>query len=131
MGDLSLKQGSKAADVRVDDGETKNRRITGAFRAQTIKDPKSVDYKGCAAQLLLDASYFDSAKPEKVTLSGSVRMRFAARRRLLRDSRSLSDDTKTADFDVNVDRLQGSTSGVTMTSLATTVLVSAAAVSIM
>merc|ERR1712187_68041 len=128
--DLSLKQGSKAGDVRVDDGANKKRLVTSVFGVQAIKDTNQVDYKGCAAQLLLDASYFDSAKPEKVTLSGSVRMGLAARRRLLRDSRSLSDDPETADFDVDVDRLQGSASGVTMTSLATTVLVSAAAVCI-
>merc|ERR1712187_706936 len=129
--DLILKQGSKAGDVRVDDGANEKRLVTSVFSVQAIKDTNQDDYKGCAAQLLLDASYFDSAKPEKVTLSGSVRMGLAARRRLLRDSRSLSDDAETADFNVDVDRLQGSTSGVTMTSLATTVLVSAVAVSIM
>jgi len=133
--DLSLKQGSKAGDVRVDDGANKKRLITSVFGVQAIKDTNQVDYKGCAAQLLLDASYFDSATPETVTLSGSVRMGLAVRRRLLRDSRSLSiygdDGPETAEFDVDVDRLQGSVSGVTMTSVAMSVLISAAAISIM
>merc|ERR1711981_952445 len=131
--DLSLKQGSKADDVRVDDGANKKQLVTSVFGVQAIKDTNKVDYKGCAAQLLLDASYFDSAKPEKVTISGSVRVGLAARRRLLRgDDRSLQDDdSETATFDMDVDRLQGSTSssGVTAAALTTTVLVLTATVS--
>merc|ERR1711939_873457 len=112
--DLSLKQGSKAGDVRVEDGANKKQLVTSVFGVQAIVDPNEVDYKGCAAQLLLDASYFDSAKPEKVTLSGSVRIGLAARRRLLRDSRSLSDhNAETTTFSMDVDRLQGSTQGIT------------------
>ena len=124
--DLSLKQGSKADDVRVDDGANKKQLVTSVFGVQAIKDPNKVDYKGCAAQLLLDASYFDSAKPEKVTISGSVRVGLAARRRLLRDDRSLH-DTKATSFDVDVDRLEGSTSGGATTALTTAVLLVLAA----
>merc|ERR1711881_297482 len=120
--DLSLKQGSKASDVRVGDGANKKRLVTNVFGVQAIKDTSSADYKGCAAQLLLDASYFDSAKPEKVTISGSVRIDLAARRRLLRDDRSVH-DTKATNFDVDVDRLQGSsTSGGATTALTTAAL---------
>merc|ERR1712224_401808 len=107
--DLSLKQGSKADDVRVDDGANKKQLVTSVFGVQAIKDPNQVDYRGCAAQLLLDASYFDSAEPDTVTISGSVRVGLAARRRLLRDGRSLHDHKATS-FDVEVDRLQGNTS---------------------
>ena len=128
--DLTLKQGSKADDVRVADGENKKSLVTSVFGVQAIENTKlGTSNHGCVAQLLLDSSYFDSAKPEKVTLSGSVRVGLAARRRLLRDERSLSDDhnTKTTKFGVDVDRLQGSTSvvsggGVATTALATTVL---------
>jgi len=128
--DLTLKQGSKADDVRVADGENKKSLVTSVFGVQAIENTKlGTNNHGCVAQLLLDSSYFDSAKPEKVTLSGSVRVGLAARRRLLRDERSLSDDhnTKTTKFGVDVDRLQGSTSvvsggGVATTALATTVL---------
>merc|ERR1712187_452901 len=101
--------------------------LTSVFGVQAIKDTNQVDYKGCAAQLLLDASYFDSDKPEKVTISGSVRLGLATRRRLLRDERSLR-DTKATNFDVEVDRLQGSTSGAATTTLTTAVLLVLAAI---